>query len=122
MSLTTQQALSKALDKREDPQNDDFFRSSYALMFFGVPNLGVRLGTLNEITDGQMNNQMIRDLELDRESEPTPYLRMLKKKFDNCCENQKPPFKMLAYYEGRMTPTWKVSTHCLYDKHGEGPG
>ena len=90
-------------------------------MFFGVPNLGVKLGKLNEITDGQMNNQMIRDLELDRESEPTPYLRMLKKKFDNCCEKQKPPFKMLAYYEGRMTPTWQVSWHSLNGRYGQGP-
>jgi hypothetical protein len=91
-------------------------------MFFGVPNLGLRQGKLKEITAGQMNQQLIADLELDRESEPTPYLVMLKKKFDVCCKKQEPPFKMVAYYEGMKTPTLKVGSHPPYGRHGEEPG
>lgn len=77
-------------------------------MFFGVPNLGLRQGKLKEITAGQLNAQLIHDLEQDNESEPTPYLRELTKKFIGCSKIQKPKFKIISYYEQRKTTGLKV--------------
>ncbi|KAJ9130493.1 Tetratricopeptide-like helical domain protein [Pleurostoma richardsiae] len=103
--LLVKEALSMSLEDTDDPQSRDFFNSSYALVFFGVPNLGLRQGKLKEITAGQLNGQLIHDLELDTESEPTPYLRELKDKFNRCCRKQTPPFRIVSYYEQKKTPT-----------------
>jgi len=75
------------------------------LVFFGVPNLGLKLGKLEEITAGQLNNYLIRDLEMDNESEPTPYLEELKEKFIDCCKIQEPEFRIVSYYEQKRTRT-----------------
>lgn len=96
--------MSIALENDKDSQSSDFFKSSYALVFFGVPNLGLRQGKLKEITAEQLNAQLIHDLELDTESEPTPYLRALKDKFIRCCKGQEPPFRIVSYYERKETP------------------
>lgn len=107
-----------ALEDNRSPQSSDFFKSSYGLVFFGVPNLGLRLGKLREITAGQPNAQLIHDLELDAESEPTPYLRALGNKFIACCRDQQPPFKIVSYYEQTKTPTLKVSLHLFSASRG----
>jgi hypothetical protein len=107
-----------SLEDTDDPQSRDFFNSSYALVFFGVPNLGLRQGKLKEITAGQLNGQLIHDLELDTESEPTPYLRELKDKFNRCCRKQTPPFRIVSYYEQKKTPTADVSSHPLLGRQG----
>lgn len=51
--------------------------SSYGLVFFRVPKHGIRLGKLKGITSGQINAELIHGLELDSDSEPTPYLRSI---------------------------------------------
>lgn len=93
----------------KDSQNANFFKSSYGLVFFGVPNLGLRNEPLREVVAGQLNWQLIHDLQVDDEAEPTPYLRELAKKFIDCSEAQKPSFKITAYYEQRKTVPAKVS-------------
>ncbi len=77
-------------------------------MFFGVPNLGLRLGKLKEIVAGQPNQQLLHDLEKDTESEPTPYLKGLKDRFIRSSKAQMPPFRIISYYEEKKTPTVKV--------------
>lgn len=77
-------------------------------MFFGVPNLGINLGKLREITRGQLNNQLIVDLQLDSESEPTPYMKTLLGRFRSCHEKQDPPMRIISYYEEKMTDTLMV--------------
>ncbi|VUC34820.1 unnamed protein product [Clonostachys rosea] len=103
--LLIKEALTIAFDGGKDPRNDEFFKSSYGLVFFGVPNLGIRLGKLKEITSGQINAQLIHDLELDSESEPTPYLRSLQDKFISCHRKLDPPMRIISYYEERKTIT-----------------
>jgi hypothetical protein len=103
-----------ALNDKGDPRNSDFFKSSYGLVFFGVPNLGLKLGKLKEITAGQLNSQLIHDLELDNESEPTPFLKDLAQKFIECCKNQVPAFRIISYYEQKKTITAEVSQNSLH--------
>uniref|UniRef100_A0A8H7N9Q8 NACHT domain-containing protein n=1 Tax=Bionectria ochroleuca TaxID=29856 RepID=A0A8H7N9Q8_BIOOC len=77
-------------------------------MFFGVPNMGINLGKLREITRDQLNNQLIMDLQLDSESEPTPYMKTLLGRFRRCHEKQDPPMRIISYYEEKMTDTLMV--------------
>ncbi|TGO84393.1 hypothetical protein BPOR_0510g00090 [Botrytis porri] len=80
--------------------------SSYALMFFGVPNLGLKNTSLREIVIGQLNEQLINDLHMDNESEPTPFLRTLGQNFIQCCEEQ--VFQIRSYYEKKMTKMVRI--------------
>lgn len=98
-----------ALDNSEQLKDDEFFKSSYGLIFFGVPNLGLNPGDLKTITDGQPNQRLIIDLEGRSESEPTQYLDGLRNQFIRCCKKQSPPFEIVSYYERRKTATLKVS-------------
>lgn len=95
-------------------ETNDFFRSSYGLVFFGVPNLGLKQGRLRDITSArrQLNAQLIADLEVDSHSEPGSYLRTLQNNFIRCCKKQSPPFEIVAYYEKKTTPT--LRTVSLY--------
>lgn len=88
---------------KEEPNNNRFFKSSYALMFFGVPNLGIKLNFLEEIVAGQLNSELIHALCLDNESEPTAFLRRLGESFFECCKQQQ--FKVICYYEKKKTIT-----------------
>ncbi|KAK6605703.1 ankyrin domain protein [Botrytis cinerea] len=99
-------ALSIARRGKREPKNNDFFRSSYALMFFGVPNLGLKNTSLREIVIGQLNEQLINDLHMDNESEPTPFLRTLGQNFIQCCEEQ--VFQIRSYYEKKMTKMVRI--------------
>ncbi|SPO04568.1 related to ankyrin [Cephalotrichum gorgonifer] len=117
--LVIKEALSMSLKNDGDPQSSDFFKSSYALVFFGVPNLGLRMGKLSQIIAGQPNARLVKDLELDAESEPTPYLTALKDEFIHCCRNQKPPFRVVSYYEQKRTPTLKKERDGTISRGGD---
>ncbi|KAM0308543.1 hypothetical protein ACHAO8_009909 [Botrytis cinerea] len=101
--LDSIKALYGAWKGKEEPNNNYFFKSSYALMLFGVPNLGIRLDCLKEIVAGQPNDKLIQDLCLDEESEPTAFLRRLGESFLECCKEQQ--FEVVSYYEKRKTVT-----------------
>ncbi|KAL6851351.1 hypothetical protein ACO1O0_008479 [Amphichorda felina] len=102
-----------ALDNSEQLKDDEFFKSSYGLIFFGVPNLGLNPGNLKTITDGQPNQRLIIDLEGRSESEPTQYLDGLRNQFIRCCKKQSPPFEIVSYYERRKTATLKEENGTL---------
>ncbi|KAK2591873.1 hypothetical protein QQS21_010424 [Conoideocrella luteorostrata] len=117
--LLIKECLSIASEIDGDPQYSDFFKSSFGLMFFGVPNYGLRGGKLKEITAGQLNEQIIRDLEADTESEPTSYLRELAARFIKCSKKQKPPFQIRSYYEQRKTRTVEKLADGTLSRTGE---
>ncbi|CAI6057675.1 unnamed protein product, partial [Clonostachys chloroleuca] len=104
----TTETLILANQNDKDRENRDFFKSASGLMFFGVPNLGINFGKLREITRDQLNNQLIADLQLDSESEPTPYMKTLLGRFRSCHEKQDPPMRIISYYEEKMTDTLMV--------------
>jgi hypothetical protein len=59
---------------------------------------------------GRPNSQLVHDLLVTKDTEPTPFLRDLKQKFIEACEVQKPSFDIISYYERRMSRTIEVST------------
>ena len=100
------QALSLAMQGRNDPDNFNIYKSCYALIFFGVPNLGLRNDQLRSMVKGQPNERLINDLVVDKDSEPSPFLSGLSRRFADCCKNQ--GYKVISFYERRESPTLMV--------------
>jgi hypothetical protein len=94
--------------------------SSYGLVFFGVPNLGLKHESLKEITREHLNKQLILDLSVDTESEPTSYLQGLQEKFISCHRKQTPPMKIISFYEEKKTPTVAVRLFIFHSATTKG--
>lgn len=75
-------------------------------MFFGVPNLGLRNEQLCKLVDGQPNEQLIKNLVTDKDSEHSSYLNELCQKFLQTCRAQ--DFEIVSYYERKTSPTVQV--------------
>jgi hypothetical protein len=103
------QALSLAIQAQSDSENTNIYKSCYALLFFGVPNLGLRNDQLRSIVKGQPNERLINDLAVDKDSEPSPFLSSLSRRFADCCKNQ--GFEVISFYERRESPTLMVRFH-----------
>ena len=107
--LLIKEALALANNDRDDKQSIDFLRSSYGMLFFGVPNLGLRNSQLQTMVIGQPNAHLVRDLVVDKDSEPSSYLKELSRKFMKCCKTQEPRYEIVSYYERRESPIVEVS-------------
>jgi hypothetical protein len=103
------QALSLAIQAQSDSENTNIYKSCHALLFFGVPNLGLRNDQLKSIVKGQPNERLINDLAVDKDSEPSPFLSSLSRRFADCCKNQ--GFEVISFYERRESPTLTVRFH-----------
>lgn len=103
------QALSLAIQAQDDSEYTNICKSCYALLLFGVPNLGMRNDQLRSIVKGQPNERLINDLVVDKDSEPSPFLSSLSRRFADCCMNQ--GFKVISFYERSESPTVMVRFH-----------
>ena len=101
-------------------ENSDLFKSCYALVFFGVPNLGLRHEQLATIVGGQANEELIRSLVVSRDIEPSQYLDRLHKDFQQSFTFADSP--LVLFFETKPTKTveqvapgvWKQEgTPCL---------
>lgn len=53
--------------------NANLHMACYAMLFFGVPNLGLRHKQLRTIVQGNPNKALIESLIVDNDSEPSEY-------------------------------------------------
>nr|KMM72211.1 hypothetical protein CPAG_08509 [Coccidioides posadasii RMSCC 3488] len=86
--LLIKEALVRASRKFDDPQNHRLCTACYGLLLFGVPNLGLRNEQLSSIVKGQPNEGLIRDLVVDRDSEPSPFLKRISGQFSESCKGR----------------------------------
>ena len=112
--LLIKEALSLACDDKDDVWNVALSKSTYALLFFGVPNLGLRNSQLETIVEGQPNAQLVRNLVVDNDSEPSQYLKELSRKFIRCCKNEAQRYEIISYYERKLSKTLEVSHEAIY--------
>lgn len=77
-------------------------------MLFGAPNLGLRQDRLLSLVEGQPNEQLIRDLVVDNESQPSPYFQELNEKFKQCTP-QGGNIQVVCFYEQRLSKVVKVA-------------
>ena len=86
---------------------EDFFNACHGLIFFGVPNYGLRHGQLRAIVKSKLSEKLIEDLVVSSDSEASPMLAELSRKFLRCCKSQK--FDIVSFYETKSSPTAIVS-------------
>jgi hypothetical protein len=108
LAIANKAAATKGPDAAE---NRDLFRSTHGLMFFGVPNMGLRHKQLITMVDKQ---RLITDLVVDRDSEPSRYLAELTQKFIEVCGAQSGGFEIVSYYERKPSSTVEVSDRPLW--------
>lgn len=101
-------AVAIAFDHRKDPDCLNLSRSTSAFVFFGVPNLGLQHAELCSLVDGEPNEELIRSLMTNKNGEASPYLKELSEKFVRACDEQKPAFELVSYYEEDESPTVQV--------------
>ncbi|KAI0010398.1 hypothetical protein F4779DRAFT_616681 [Xylariaceae sp. FL0662B] len=75
--LLVKEALVHAHKKATDRANLEVSQACCGLLFFGVPNLGLRNDQLQSIVGGQPNQDLIRNLVVDSDSEPSAFLRRM---------------------------------------------
>ena len=99
------------MDEANRTQLDEqFFKACYGLLFFGVPNRGLRNEPLLFTVIGKKpSERLIRDLIVDHESEPSALLRTLADKFSRCTNIQ--DFHTVVFYETELSRTVEVCIH-----------
>ncbi|KAK3371804.1 hypothetical protein B0T24DRAFT_579256 [Lasiosphaeria ovina] len=99
--LLIKEALVYASSRPDDP-NVNIYKACYGLLFFGVPNLGLRNEQLNSIVQGQPNEAFVRSLVVDDDSEPSSFLNRIAAEFSRCCQGK---YKVVSFFETRKSRT-----------------
>ncbi len=100
------QALAAASECRESEEEYDVFKCAYALMMFGVLNLGLRHEALKDLVNSQQNEELINNLVVKKNSEPSDLLMQLNYRFHASFPEQY--LEMISYYESLTSPTTEV--------------
>ncbi|KAI1767115.1 hypothetical protein GGR53DRAFT_483080 [Hypoxylon sp. FL1150] len=100
--LVVKQALVDAKDSNTG-KDQKLLMSCYGLLFFGVPNRGLRHEELKAISGNSPIGQLVYDLVVDDDTEVKPYLRTLGQNFRKVFENKR--LDIAAFYEGKTSPT-----------------
>ncbi|KAH7016248.1 ankyrin repeat-containing protein, partial [Microdochium trichocladiopsis] len=100
--------IKEALIRARRPSNDvnsDLSKACYGLLFFGVPNLGLRNDQLRTLVQGQPNQALIDDLLVDNDSEPSTFLKTLAEQFSESCKGS---YRVVTFFERALSPTLKL--------------
>ncbi|KAH6653092.1 hypothetical protein BKA67DRAFT_536788 [Truncatella angustata] len=108
-SVTAFRAELQALIHASKRTRYDLSTTCCGLLFFGVPNHGLRNEQLHSLVQGQPNEALIRDLLVDRDTEPSTFLKRVSSQFAECCKGQYP---VISFYELQHSP--------VVEKHPDG--
>ncbi|RDW65098.1 hypothetical protein BP6252_10749 [Coleophoma cylindrospora] len=97
-------------------ENAELCNSCYSLIFFGVPNLGIRQEQLVTLLKGQPNYALIMSLVMDNDTEPSDYLKSLNRSFLESFLFDDSP--VISYYERLSTRTVKVNFLGMLSRTG----
>ncbi|KAL7770063.1 hypothetical protein ACKLNR_001447 [Fusarium oxysporum f. sp. zingiberi] len=112
--LLIKEALVRAR-RRPSNANSDLSKASYGLLFFGVPNLGLRNDQLRTLVRGQPNEALIHDLLVDNNSEPSAFLKRLADQFSESCKGY---YRVVTFFERMLSPTLKLDKAGQWRKTG----
>lgn len=108
--LISSQALVHAYKtQKRNPENLKIYKACCGLLFFGVPNYGLRNEQLETIVEGQPNQALIRALVVDNDSEPSAFLKRIADQFSECFKRQC-SLRVVSLYERRKSSTVQVSS------------
>jgi len=106
-------------DINQNADSHEVVLSTYGLILLGVPNLGLRHPQLMTMVEGNPNQQFVRDLVVDEDEAPSPYLNELTAKFSRVCSRVTPPFHIVSYYETERSPTVKLHKESRFELSSE---
>ncbi|KAK2055217.1 hypothetical protein LY76DRAFT_520869, partial [Colletotrichum caudatum] len=112
--LLVKEALIRAR-RRSDGAIADLAKACYALLFFGVPNLGLRNDQLMTMVRGQPNAALIHDLIVDNDSEASTFLKRLADQFSETCKGQ---YRVMSFFERMLSPTVQRDAEGKWAKTG----
>ncbi|KAK2681977.1 Alpha/beta hydrolase fold-1 [Fusarium oxysporum f. sp. vasinfectum] len=101
--------------RRRSNANSDLSKASYGLLFFGVPNLGLRNDQLRTLVRGQPNEALIHDLLVDSDSEPSTFLKRLADQFSESCKGH---YRVVTFFERTLSPTLELDQDGKWRKTG----
>lgn len=105
------QALVRAYrSSNSKPIYKPLYRQCCGVLFSGVPHLGLRSEALTTIVNGQPNQALIDSIKVDKESEPSHFLRRISEDFARCFTGET---RVVSFYECHRSPTIEVS-ECLH--------
>ena len=97
-------------ERSRTSEDEQLHKACYGLVFFGVPNLGLRHQELLSTVIGRKpSERLIRDLIVDQDSEASPLLRELDEKFKRCAKAQE--LHVVSFYETKASHTVEVCAH-----------
>ncbi|CAG9939384.1 unnamed protein product [Clonostachys rosea f. rosea IK726] len=112
--LLIKEALIRARRKRS-VEDSIISSASYGILFFGVPNLGLRNGQLRTLVRGQPNEALIHDLLVDNDSEPSTFMKRLADHFSETCKGQ---YRVVTFFERILSPTLEVDQDGKWRRSG----
>ncbi|KAM3524619.1 hypothetical protein MY4038_007640 [Beauveria bassiana] len=92
--LLIKEALIRAC-KHHNNRDSDLSKASFGMLFFGVPNLGLRNDQLETFVRGQPNADLIHDLVVNSDSEPSTFLKRQAREFSEGCKC----YRVVTFYE-----------------------
>jgi hypothetical protein len=90
----------------------DVMTVTYGLVFYGVPNLGLKHNQLETVVKGRRNEGFVRDLLVQADGEASQFLSHLTREFSDLDKRRSLPFEIVSYYETVSSPTVVVSVPC----------
>ncbi|KAK2035755.1 hypothetical protein LZ31DRAFT_601892 [Colletotrichum somersetense] len=113
--LLIKEALTRACTRRSE-SNSTFSKACFGLLFFGVPNLGLRNDQLRTLVRGQPNEALIHDLLVDNDSEPSNFLKRLADQFSESCKGH---YRVVSFFERTLSPTLELHKDKVWRKTGQ---
>ncbi|KAK1964787.1 hypothetical protein LY78DRAFT_748137 [Colletotrichum sublineola] len=112
--LLIKEALIRARRRRDDAIAD-LGKACYALLFFGVPNLGLRNDQLRTMVRGQPNEALVHDLLVNNDSEASTFLKRLADQFSESCKDN---YHVMSFFERMLSPTVQLDDDGNWRKTG----
>lgn len=82
------------------------------MLFFGVPNLGLRNDQLETFVRGQPNAALIHDLVVNSDSEPSTSLKRQAREFSENCKS----YRAVTFFESKQSPLLKVNCFIRHER------
>ncbi|KAL8365058.1 hypothetical protein RB595_004057 [Gaeumannomyces hyphopodioides] len=101
--LLIKEALVRARNRSNNAYSN-LSKACFGMLFFGVPNLGLRNDQLMALVRGQPNESLIRDLLVDSDSEPSTFLKRVADGFSISCKGH---YRVVTFFERKLSPTLK---------------
>ncbi|RDW91018.1 hypothetical protein BP5796_02183 [Coleophoma crateriformis] len=105
--LLIKQALIIVADNQDYKPYQDILHNCCGVVFFGVPNQGIRYNELISMVEGERSLDFVRGLLPDEDTEESPTLRALSRDFGNRLKkfrySSENTVNVLCYYETQQT-------------------